>query len=356
MAQRKFESVKRDLRTFQSRILPDQKESFTFTESYRVRQASRFIARLAGTDDIGCNRLMAAHFKWLCPKPESILRLRILKVIGKSYNHFEAISRMVEIVGAMGAGTSAAATKRLSFIVRVDDFPHWRHSDLQFLNFHRVLARYQIPYLLGVTPFLSKSPLDVSCSDFGRLDPNECQILKRLLRESVTIALHGFTHQTRNKWLKSELHHITPPDLIMWLDRSLKELQEACSSNVRIFIPPYNAITSSQADIVAQYLPVICGGPESVFWMGFHMCPSYTGKAVYVPSYPPFYGLARDVANAIKRLALPNYSCVIIPIVLHWAWEIKDNFVGLESLCRTISGQTLAWNSLAESWISLARN
>jgi hypothetical protein len=46
------------------------------------------------------------------------------------------------------------------FLVRVDDYPRWDISSDKFLKFHRIMYENQVPYLIGVTPFPSRNPLD----------------------------------------------------------------------------------------------------------------------------------------------------------------------------------------------------
>src|SRR5205823_12691536 len=78
-------------------------------------------------------------------------------------------------------------------LVRVDDYPRWDRPLEEFLLFDALLARYEIPYAVGVTPFLSIEPRT------GRLEPGEVAALGRLVARGVTLAEHGFTHRP-HRW------------------------------------------------------------------------------------------------------------------------------------------------------------
>ena len=84
--------------------------------------------------------------------------------------------------------------------------------------------------------------------------------------------------------------------------------------------------------MLARRFAVVCGGPESVGLLGFQRTPLWRGEAVYLPSYQPLYGHAREqVLPAAQRLIERNIG-VWAPIVLHWGWEADEDWLALERL------------------------
>jgi peptidoglycan/xylan/chitin deacetylase (PgdA/CDA1 family) len=235
-------------------------------------------------------------------------------------------------------------------LLRVDEFPHARAFDPggrfgtdSFKRFHALLAEAGIPYLLAITPRVSRDYLDPTVTESRPLDDSEIEQLRTLAGEGVAFALHGLDHRTRyaSPRRHSELCGLDPGALGQRLDvarRSFDELGLATP----VFVPPFNRFDASQYAVLAERFEVVCGGPESVRLVGFSPTPARWGDAVYLPSYPPLYGHAAEVAAEVERLAELE-AALWAPATLHWGWETKDEFESLRRLCRTLAGRTAAW-------------
>ena len=266
------------------------------------------------------------------------------------------------------------------FLVRVDEFPHYRAWDdpqrfgsERFERFHEIVSAAGVPYLLAVLPRVSREPLrpvvDIPNGDAPRargghrdfeedaarehedrptgdsrpLDANETAMLARLANERVSFALHGLTHRTRfaSPRRHSELCGLSVAATVELLDTGLAELARAGLST-EVFVPPYNRFDASQYDILSRRFKVVCGGPESIGRMGFQSTPQWRGESVYLPAYSPFYGHAAEVLPAVEH-ALEACWGGWVPIVLHWGWEADAGWADLEKLVSVIAPYVVAW-------------
>jgi hypothetical protein len=236
-------------------------------------------------------------------------------------------------------------------LLRVDEFPHARAFDNSgrfgsdnFKRFHAVLSEARIPYLLAITPRVSRDYLDPRVDESRPLDDSEIALLRSLADEGVTFALHGLDHRTRHASPRrhSELCGLGGEALAGRLDTALRVFDELGLSTP-VFVPPFNRFDASQYAVLAKRFDVICGGPESVRLVGFSPTPVRWGDAVYLPSYPPLYGHAAEVAAGVERLAELE-ATLWAPATLHWGWEQKDDFDSLRRLCGTLAGRTAAWS------------
>jgi peptidoglycan/xylan/chitin deacetylase (PgdA/CDA1 family) len=246
-------------------------------------------------------------------------------------------------------GDAAAGPPRA--LVRVDEFPHARafdpageHGTDAYRRFHAVLAEAGIPYLLAITPHVSRDYLDPEARERRDLDGGEIATLQALRDDGVAFGLHGADHRTRNA---SPRHHSEFCGL--GLDETRERIDGARAVFDRLglatpaFVPPFNRFDAAQYPLLAERFEVVCGGPESVRLLGFQRTPAWQGEAVYLPSYAPLYGTAAQAAAEIERLAGLE-AALWAPITLHWGWELKDDFVGLRRLCEVLQGRVAAWN------------
>jgi hypothetical protein len=235
-------------------------------------------------------------------------------------------------------------------LLRVDEFPHARAFDPggrfgsdNFKRFHAVLAEAGIPYLLAITPRVSRDYLDPRVDESRPLDDSEIAVLHSLAGEAVTFGLHGLDHRTRHASPRrhSELCGLDREALADRLD-SARHTFDELGLPTPVFVPPFNRFDASQYPLLAERFDVVCGGPESVGLVGFSSTPMRWGDAVYLPSYPPLYGHAAEVAIGVERLAELE-AALWAPATLHWGWELEDDFAGLRRLCNTLAERTAAW-------------
>jgi Uncharacterized protein conserved in bacteria (DUF2334) len=236
-------------------------------------------------------------------------------------------------------------------LVRVDEFPHARAFDSDgkfgtdaYKRFHAVLAGAGIPYLLAITPHVSRDYLDPEVAERRNLDDAEIETMRALKGDGVVFGLHGADHRTRNP---SPRHHsefcgLTPAEAAARIDGA-RAVFDAIDLPTPVFVPPFNRFDAAQYPLLAERFDVVCGGPESVRLLGFHRTPVWQGEAVYLPSYAPLYGTAAQAGAEIERLSELE-TALWAPITLHWGWELKDDFAGLRRLCELLQGRVADWN------------
>lgn len=235
-------------------------------------------------------------------------------------------------------------------LLRVDEFPHARAFDSggrfgteAFRRFHAVLAEAGVPYLLAITPRVSRDYLDPEVEEWRPLDDAEVETMRELAAEGVVFGLHGLDHRTRHDSPRrhSELCGLSPTATEERIDAARQSFADL-GLQTPVFVAPFNRFDAAQYDILARRFEVVCGGPESVRLLGFGVAPTWRGEAVYLPSYPPLYGHAGEVAAGVARMSDLG-AAVWAPATLHWGWEIEDDFAALRRLCRTLDGNAAHW-------------
>jgi len=254
------------------------------------------------------------------------------------------------LLGFRRAALGDAAPGAPRALVRVDEFPHARAFDSAgrfgtdaFRRFHAVLAEAGVPYLLAITPHVSRDYLDPEVAERRDLDEGEIEALRALHEGGVAFGLHGADHRTRNASPRhhSELCGLGLGEAAERIDGA-RGVFDALDLQTPVFVPPFNRFDASQYPLLAERFEVVCGGPESVRLLGFHRTPAWHGDAVYLPSYAPLYGTATQAAAEIERLAAQE-AALWAPITLHWGWELKDDFAGLRRLCQVLQGRVANW-------------
>ena len=260
------------------------------------------------------------------------------------------------VVAPRLAALGSASDAPPRFLVRVDEFPHYRAWDdpkrfgtAIFEHFHEIMSGAGVPYLVAVLPRLSHDPLAPGGEDSRALQDDEVAMLARLRRDGVSFALHGLTHRTRyaSPRRHSELCGLTLRETGDLLDTGLAELAKADIST-EVFVPPYNRFDAAQLEPLARRFQVVCGGPESIGHVGFQVTPQRRGETVYLPSYAPFYGRASEVRPAAER-AIEDGWGLWVPIVLHWGWEAEDGWTELEKLVRALAGYAAPWGEFIDA-------
>ncbi|HET6998430.1 MAG TPA: DUF2334 domain-containing protein [Solirubrobacterales bacterium] len=245
-------------------------------------------------------------------------------------------------------GDGAAGQPRA--LVRVDEFPHARAFDSAgqfgsdaFRRFHAVLTEAGIPYLLAITPHVSRDYLDPELTERRDLDQGEIETLRSLREDGVVFGLHGADHRTRNALPRhhSEFCGLDAAEAAARIDGA-RAVFDGLGLETPAFVPTFNRFDAAQYPSLAERFEIVCGGPESVRLLGFHSTPVWHGEAVYLPSYAPLYGTAAEAAAGIERLAQLE-AALWAPITLHWGWELKDDFASLRRLCQALEGRVADW-------------
>jgi hypothetical protein len=256
-------------------------------------------------------------------------------------------------------GEAAAGPPRV--LLRVDELPHarafeaGRFDSAAFRRFHAVLAEAGIPYLLAISPRVSRDYLDPGTAESRPLRDSEIELLQELHRDGVTFGLHGMDHRTRHASPRrhSEFCGLGAEQAAARVDAARAEF-DRLGLPTPVFVPPFNRFDRSQYAALAERFEVVCAGPESTRLLGFSPTPAWRGEAVYLPSYPPLYERAGAVADEVERLAAAE-AALWAPATLHWGWELDDDFAALRRLCGALSGRVAAWEEFLAAVARSAR-
>lgn len=232
---------------------------------------------------------------------------------------------------AGGASLSLPNT-RCRFLLRVDDFPSAFASSKSFPLFHQIATEHGLPYLLAVTPYLNEEGLSDS----------EVKMLQKYKGEGMTPALHGFTHKRIKPGTSSELLGMPEQSLRKAVQKS-RDYLKGFSLEPSVFVAPFNSYDPSTLSALSEFFSVLCGGPESTVGIGYRG-PGFIGESLYLPSYRGAYDLKNNFywIQTIKA----EGNGLIIPITLHWANELKNNFQNFKKLCKIIQPQMLSWDEI----------
>ncbi|MGO9488291.1 MAG: DUF2334 domain-containing protein [Solirubrobacteraceae bacterium] len=287
------------------------------------------------------------------PSPPVRLAERVQRKLGRlDYERAVAEPLMAGRRAALGPAADGAPR----FLVRVDEFPHYmawdepaRYGTERYRRFHATMAAAGVPYLVAVLPRVSRDALDPASSSWRALQDDERKLLAQMPGEGVSYGLHGLDHRTRHASPRrhSELCGLDPRATEQLIATGLAELAPL-GIVPRVFVPPYNRFDDRQYEILARHFEVICGGPESVGLLGFQRTPAWWGEAVYLPSYHPLYGHAREVLAGARRL-IEARAALWAPVVLHWGWEADEDWTALEALLAVIGPHVAHWDEFLAS-------
>lgn len=290
------------------------------------------------------------------PVPSALGRLTqdVRRKLGR-YDHQRAVDEPLVAARRAVLGDQAAAPPR--FLVRVDEFPHYkawdepeRFGSAGFERFHEILQSAGVPYLVAALPRVSRAPLDPRGAESRPLTDEEAAVLRGAAGSAgVAIALHGRDHRTRNASPRhhSELCGLDAAATAALLDDGLAELDRH-GVYPDVFVAPYNRFDAAQWADLAQRFPIVGGGPESIRQIGFQRAPVWRDGAVYLPSYAPYYGHAREVLPAAER-AIERQTGLWTPLVLHWGWEAEAGWRELEALCVRIAPYAAEWTDFRDA-------
>jgi hypothetical protein len=225
--------------------------------------------------------------------------------------------------------------------VRVDDFPRADLSLDRFLAFDALMERYQIPYALGVTPFLRISPRT------GALSAGEVAILGKLEARGVMLAQHGFTHIGR-RWrgrATVELPIYSLAELREWIRRADAFFDDHGLSRPTVFIPPFDGISASCIQGLSGRYAIVTGGPASLSTLGPVAPAVRLGRVLYLPSYYPHMYATACYSRLGERLWTSATGPVVV-LAIHWAWEVRDRFRRLERLLAALESRVSPWPAI----------
>jgi len=226
------------------------------------------------------------------------------------------------------------------FLIRVDDFPHWEFDNEKFKKFNDILEKYEIPYLCGIVPKLSldrKNPLNTK---YKILEKEDIKIINHPL---IEIGMHGYTHQTVTFGKNKEFAGIDEKEAEEKIINGLK-IFKSLELYPIAFIPPFDEIDLISYKIISKYFKIITGGPSSTKNLGYKVTPCFFENSIYVTTYRPLCNSCFEIYKFLKENEIKIK--IIIPIVIHWANEAKNNYEYLNELLKLIKGNAIKWKDL----------
>jgi len=226
------------------------------------------------------------------------------------------------------------------FLIRIDDFPHWELDNQEFKKFNEIMEKFEIPYLCGIIPKLSlnrKNPLNTK---FRILVKEDIEIIKHPL---IEIGMHGYTHQTIKYGKSKEFAGIDEKKAEEKIMNGLKTFKNFELEPIA-FIPPFDEIDLPSYKIISKYFKIITGGPSSTKNLGYKVSPCFFENSIYVASYRPLCNSCFEIYKFLKENEIERK--IILPIVIHWANEAKNNYEYLKELLKIIKGNVIRWKDL----------
>src|SRR5207245_2313998 len=191
-------------------------------------------------------------------------------------------------------------------------------------------------YLLGATPFLAAAPLSAGEEQLRPSDGREwARVAEALARRELEVALHGATHQRHSEGVPSEFDPLPFEEARGVMARAWNWL-EAEGIPPIAFIPPFNRLPPRLWSALPAGCRILCLGPESLRDVPLLWSPAASDGRVVVYSLRPFYGRAREILAGLERGRWLETEGSIIPITLHWTWELGDGFESVAKLARRL--------------------
>jgi hypothetical protein len=231
-------------------------------------------------------------------------------------------------------------------LIRVDDYPHWNVPTARFWEFHTRMAERGIPYLLAATPFLSSAPLTPASPPRPHRAEEWEALRAAVARREIEIALHGVTHRTRSSHLASEFDGLALDEAHAAIDEAWRCLVARGCPPVA-FVPPFNRLPPTLWDALPRECRVLCLGPESLRDVPLLPSPVSLRERTVVLSLSPFYGRASEIARALRRGHWLERPGAIIPLTLHWTWELADDFAAVAELADLVRERVTRWTELS---------
>ncbi len=241
-----------------------------------------------------------------------------------------------------GARRRGAAPRPL-VLLRVDDYPHWSVGIDRFWAFHERLSGHRVSYLLAVTPFLAKDPAVADSEPRPLVADEWSRLAESVARGELEIALHGITHRTRGGRLASEFDGMPVQEARQGLAQGWGALA-ARGCRPIAFVPPFNRFPPSLWHALPSECGVLCLGPESLRDVPPLPTPAWSDDRCVVMSLPPFYGRARTILAALRRGRWLERAGVVLPITLHWTWEMDDPSAA-DELIATLAPFVVRWTA-----------
>ena len=133
------------------------------------------------------------------------------------------------------------------------------------------------------------------------------------------------------------------------LNRSL-DLLNKIGIETNVYIPPFNTLDLNNYKVIKERFPIITGGPEAIPTIGIKQSPSLLMGSLYVPVYKPFYDGCANIVKCLRDHYKEIKGVRIIPLAIHWSWEVGSGFEHYRRLCEIVQGKTVKWNTLLNQY------
>jgi hypothetical protein len=224
------------------------------------------------------------------------------------------------------------------YLLRVDDYPRLPMSSEGFEEFHGILEKNDIPYLIGVTPLIAEKPLEPEHSGIRGIYAEESKFLKSI-KKIAKPAFHGVTHQSLSRDYHSEFCGLDGKYLEARLRSGMAAFRKLGIAKPDIIIPPFNTFDISNLQAFKKFFKAVTGGPETIKIFG-RMPPGNLDGMMYVPSYMPFYGTVSRIRRAVDRRKEGGVKCLTV----HWAWDMENGFKETRRLAESLEGKVIKWD------------
>jgi len=224
------------------------------------------------------------------------------------------------------------------FLIRIDDFPRGDLNFSDFMRFHKIMNDYDCPYLLGVTPFLSKG-----------VSKEELNFLRWHKFHNIDLSLHGFTHEKiGDKKYQGEIDCYSLGELEILIEKAKNFFSENDIEFPDSFIPPFNIIKRDSYEVLSKHFSYMMGGPLSITTLGFYKFLDKINTSFYIPSYFPFYGRVKEIDKGMRHMSMERG--IVMVVTIHWAWEINNNFVDLKKFLSQNKDRIVNYSLAKKSW------
>ncbi|MDG6225380.1 MAG: DUF2334 domain-containing protein [Candidatus Thermoplasmatota archaeon] len=264
----------------------------------------------------------------------------MLKFSNERADQFDILKRVISFKNEFGLNIDMPT----KFLLRIDDFPRFDIGINGLMDFHDICKEFGIDYLIGVTPFITDEPFMPSKKMPDSLKDDEIDLLLSMKRDSVEFGLHGITHRTLYKRYHTESVGLKGAEFkgsILFA----KEYLRGIGIQVDTYIPPFNTLDMNNYLSIKDLFKGITGGPEAIPTIGIRHSPTSLKGKPYIPVYHPFYDKCSCIAEILDHIG-PIAGARIIPLAVHWSWEIGSKFSHFRKVCDIIAGKTIKWNEL----------
>ncbi len=271
---------------------------------------------------------------------------KIKKLLSRRYreNQQLIVSRKISLIRKRFAEFSGRQfiPENDIYLVRVDDYPHWEYKNDLFEKFAEIFEEKGINFLVGVVPELSEDRHNTMNKNFRKLSDRDAITLKKF--SVLELALHGLTHQTIRKKPYSEFAGLSVKQTAERIEKGVETLKQFDFFPAGI-ISPFDTFNSRNFQAFSSFFKIICGGYPSASSFGFWISPCVINNSVYIASYSPFSGKAK---NILRHLSEKKNQSEVISITIHWASEVENNFLYVKQIAEIIKGRTLSWKRFAD--------